>query len=175
MARHNDFNIQVLIARITDDFFNFPFGLVLSFGPLRNPHEDAGTAAGAAVLFQGDVYILSEPFIIGRDKSGRLLPVVRADERLVGSFIDKENFAFPFPLARARQKPYRNGIVIHGTAAIFFGDINIFFSVRCNDKAERFRITLIYTCYVGGLLRFLPLFRRKFHCIKLPFYLLDPL
>ena len=64
MARHNDFNIQVLIARITDDFFNFPFGLVLSFGPLRNPHEDAGTAAGAAVLFQGDVYILSEPFIM---------------------------------------------------------------------------------------------------------------
>ena len=94
MTCHNNLDIQVLIAVVADDPFYFTFSLMRAFGPFRNTHEYARTAAGITGLIQGNVNIFMNPFVIGRDKTEVRLPIICADKSLIGTFENGNNGSF---------------------------------------------------------------------------------
>ena len=79
VAGHDDLDIQVLVAVIAEDFRHFPFGFASFFRPLGNLDQDAGTAAGAACLIEGDVYVFADSFVVRRDEGAVFFQLERTD------------------------------------------------------------------------------------------------
>ena len=88
-------------------------------------YEDAGTAAGILRLVERHINIFPQSFVIRRNKTAGLLPVVRADNIRISPFYDTDNFPFLAMTTAVLNEPHFYLIIIHGRMAIGFGYIYI--------------------------------------------------
>ena len=145
VTSHDDFNIQVLVAVISQYFRHFAFGLAALFGPFRNGHEDAGAAAGAGRFIQGNIDILPDPFVVRTDEATLLFPLERPDQGLIRPLDNADNFPFRFMAATAAlNNAHGYLVVIHGRMPVLLGNVNIVLHIFAEDKSKGRRISLVY-------------------------------